>query len=237
MRAIVLAGGKGTRLLPYTTLLPKPLMPIGGKHSILEIIIIQLAKAGCSHITLAVNHLANLIMSYFGDGSRFNVKIDYSIEDKELGTIGPLALIKDLPENFLIMNGDILCDLNYKKFLKGHIIKKNKISVASFQRSVKIDFGVLEFDKERFLTHFSEKPLLHFHVSMGIYCLNKSVLDLIPRKSAYGFDNLMLDSLKKGYQVKIQPFTGYWLDIGRPEDYENANSNYDVISRRLGLNQ
>lgn len=237
MRAIVLAGGKGTRLLPYTTLLPKPLMPLGGKYSILEIIIIQLAKAGCSHITLAVNHLANLIMSYFGDGSRFNVKIDYSIEDKELGTIGPLTLIKDLPENFLIMNGDILCDLNYKHFFTSHINKKSKISVAGFQRSVKIDFGVLEFDPEKNLTHFKEKPALHFHVSMGIYCLNKSVLEFIPRNSSYGFDNLMLDSLKKGFQVKIQPFTGYWLDIGRPEDYENANLNFDVIAGRLGLNQ
>lgn len=176
-------------------------------------------------------------MTYFGDGSRFNVKIDYSIEDSELGTIGPLTLIKDLPENFLIMNGDILCDLNYNEFFKNHINDKNKISVAGFQRSVKIDFGVLEFDQEKKLTHFKEKPSLHFHVSMGIYCFNKSVLKFVPRNSAYGFDNLMLDSLKEGFEVKIRPFTGYWLDIGRPEDYENANSNYDVIAKRLGLNK
>ncbi|MFP3249021.1 MAG: nucleotidyltransferase family protein, partial [Paraburkholderia sp.] len=130
MRAIILAGGKGTRLRPYTTLIPKPLVPLGGKYSILEIIIMQLAKVGVTHITLAVNHLSHLIVSYFGDGSRFGLKIDYSLEEGELSTIGPLTLIDDLPENFLVMNGDILCNLDYRKFFEQHVNSGSQISVS-----------------------------------------------------------------------------------------------------------
>ena len=113
MRAIIMAGGQGTRLRPYTTLIPKPLVPLGGKYAILEVVLHQLKTAGFDHITIAVNHLAHLITAYFGDGSRLGLKIDYSFEDAPLSTIGPLTLIEDLPENFLVMNGDILCDLDY----------------------------------------------------------------------------------------------------------------------------
>lgn len=235
MRAIILAGGKGTRLRPYTTLVPKPLVPIGGKYSILEIIIMQLSKAGIDHVTLAVNHLSHLIMAYFGDGSRFGVKLDYSLEESELSTIGPLTLIDDLPENFLVMNGDILCDLDYRHFYDSHVNSSSQISVSAYHRQVKIDFGVLGYDEAGRLNNFEEKPAYDFDVSMGIYCINRSVIDELPRGMKYGFDNLMIDGLANGQNIDIRPFSGYWLDIGRPDDYEYADDNFAELSVKLGI--
>jgi len=235
MRAIILAGGKGTRLRPYTTLIPKPLVPLGGKYSILEVIIMQLAKNGFKHITLAVNHLSNLIMAYFGDGSRLGVKIDYSLEEGELSTIGPLTLINDLPDDFLVMNGDILCDLDYKSFFDAHKNGNNLISVSSYRREVKIDFGVLRYDENGYLEEFQEKPKYDFDVSMGIYCINRSVIEALPKAAKYGFDNLMIDGLAKKQKINIIPFPGYWLDIGRPDDYEYADENFTQLLSKLGL--
>lgn len=235
MRAIILAGGKGTRLRPYTTLIPKPLVPLGGKYSILEIIILQLRKSGFSHITLAVNHLSQLIMAYFGDGSRLGVRIDYSLEEGELSTIGPLTLIDDLPESFLVMNGDILCDLDYRTFFETHVAAGGQISVSAFRRHVKIDFGVLRYDASGRLESFQEKPEYDFDVSMGIYCINRAVIVGLPRGQKYGFDNLMIDSLAADRRVDIRPFAGYWLDIGRPDDYEYADANFDDLATRLGI--
>jgi len=235
MRAIILAGGKGTRLRPYTALIPKPLVPLGDKYSILEIIIIQLVNSGFTHITLAVNHLSQLIMAYFGDGSRLGVKLDYSLEEGELSTIGPLTLIEDLPENFLVMNGDILCDLNYQDFFNFHIKSGSQITVSAFRRQVKVDFGVLQYDMNGHLKQFQEKPEFDFDVSMGIYCINKTVVDALPRGKKYGFDNLMVDGLANKQNIIISPFSGYWLDIGRPDDYEYANENFTELSRKLGI--
>lgn len=235
MRAIILAGGKGTRLRPYTTLIPKPLVPLGGKYSILEIIIMQLARSGFTHITLAVNHLSQLIMAYFGDGSRLGVKLDYSLEEEELSTIGPLTLIDDLPENFLVMNGDILCDLNYKNFFKTHVHGGSRISVSAYRRQVKIDFGVLHYDDSGHLNQFQEKPDYDFDVSMGIYCINRSVIEALPRGTKYGFDNLMIDGLANKQSIDIRPFSGYWLDIGRPDDYQYADENFTELSAKLGI--
>jgi NDP-mannose synthase len=235
MRAIILAGGKGTRLRPYTTLIPKPLVPIGGKYSILEIVMMQLARAGFTHITLAVNHLSQLIMAYFGDGSRWGLRVDYSVEEAELSTIGPLTLIDDLPEDFLVMNGDILSDIDYRSFFKAHVDKGHHVSVSAFRRHVAIDFGVLQCDDAGRLTGFQEKPKLNFDVSMGIYCINRSVVASLPRGKRYGFDNLMLDRLAKSEPINIVPFGGYWLDIGRPEDYQYADENFPALAERLGL--
>lgn len=235
MRAIILAGGKGTRLRPYTTLIPKPLVPLGGKYSILEIILMQLKRDGFTHVTLAVNHLSHLIMAYFGDGSRLGLKLDYSLEEGELSTIGPLTLIDDLPENFLVMNGDILCDLDYRAFFQKHIDAESQISVSAYQRQVKIDFGVLRYNDEGRLTEFQEKPSYDFDVSMGIYCINRKVIDALPRGKAYGFDNLMVDGLKQERRIDIRPFSGYWLDIGRPDDYEYADENFTELSVKLGI--
>jgi NDP-mannose synthase len=236
VRAIILAGGKGTRLRPYTTLIPKPLVPIGGDCSILEIIIRQLANAGFTHITLAVNHFAKLIIAYFGDGSEWNVKLDFSLEDKPLSTIGPLTLVDDLPDNFLVMNGDILCNLDYRKFFDEHVKRENQVSVSVFKRVAKIDFGVLKFDDNNFLTEFREKPTYNFDVSMGIYCINRTVIEKLEKGVKYGFDNLMLDGIKNGDRIWINQFDGLWLDIGRPEDYQYADENYLEIKKTLGFN-
>lgn len=235
MRAVILAGGKGTRLRPYTTLIPKPLVPLGGRYSILEVVLLQLREAGFSHVTLAVNHLSHLIMSYFGDGQRLGLKIDYSLEDEPLSTIGPLTLIPDLPENFLVMNGDILCDLDYRKFFLDHCASGADVSVSVYKRDVKIDFGVLKYDANLRLQEFIEKPVYSFDVSMGIYCLKRSAVEALPKGKPYGFDNLMLDGIANKAPIRVAPFGGYWLDIGRPDDYEYADANFEDLARRLGI--
>ena len=235
MRAIILAGGKGTRLKPYTTLIPKPLVPVGGEYSVLEMVILQLSRAGFRHITLAVNHLSDLIMAYFGVGGKWGVQIDYSFEEKPLSTIGPLTLIPDLPENFLVMNADVLCDLDYKEFFENHTKMKSLMTVAVCSRESIIDFGVLKYDENFHLTEFCEKPTYRFDVSMGIYCLNRVLIDHLPKGEPYGFDKLMLDSLKNEEKIRIHAFDGMWLDIGRVEDYQYADENYLEIKRKLGL--
>jgi NDP-sugar pyrophosphorylase family protein len=235
MRAIILAGGKGIRLRPYTTLIPKPMVPLGGKVSILEVVLQQLAQSGFTHITLAVNHLSHLIMAYFGDGSRWGLKLDYSLEDEPLSTIGPLTLIDDLPENFLVMNGDILCNLNYKKFFEDHMHANADVSVSVYKRESKIDFGVLKYDENMILREFHEKPVYSFDVSMGVYCLSRRVVEKLPRGGTYGFDNLMHDGISSNANIKVNPFNGYWLDIGRPDDYEYADQNFDQLSVKLGI--
>jgi len=227
-RAIILAGGKGTRLKPYTISLPKPLVPVE-ETPILEIIIQQLTKQGFTHITLTVNHMADIIKAFFGDGSKWDVKIDYSIEEKPLSTMGPLKLIQDLPENFLIMNGDVLTDLAFCDFYDWHINNKNIFTISSFIRSHKNDYGVLEVDNLNNLIGFEEKPITSFNVSMGVYMANKRILDYIPQDEAYGFDNLMLKLISENENVYVKSYSGYWLDIGRPDDYAKASKDINKI--------
>lgn len=227
-RAVILAGGKGTRLRPYTVVLPKPLMPVGD-YPILEVIIRQLAHFGFNHITLTVNHQAELIQSFFGDGSKWKIKIDYSLEDKPLNTMGPLSLIHDLPENFLVMNGDILTDLDYGKFYQDHFAKKALFSISSARREQVNLYGVLEKDEKNHLSKFLEKPKQSFLVSMGVYMLSREVLNHIPRNEAYGFDQLMLRFLELKKDVCVEEFNGYWLDIGRPDDYMQAIEEFEKM--------
>jgi NDP-sugar pyrophosphorylase family protein len=234
MRAIILAGGKGTRLRPYTTVIPKPLVPIGNQMPILEIIIRQLAQCGFRHITITVNHLAELIMAFFNNGAKWGVNIDYSIEDRPLSTIAPLTLINPLPENFLVMNGDVLCDMDYRAFYNHHIKENNKVTVAVFRRNVKIDFGVIKYDDRNAINAFVEKPVYEFDVSMGIYCINRSVIEKVPVGKPYGFDNLMLDGIKNNEKYSVKQFDGLWLDIGRPEDYDYCNEYFETIKDKLG---
>jgi NDP-mannose synthase len=235
MRAVILAGGKGTRLKPYTITLPKPLVPVGGELPVLEIVIRQLARAGFDRITLAVNHMANLVMAFFGDGSRWGTRIDYSLEESALSTIGPLTLIPNLPENFLVMNGDILCDLDYADFYRYHITQQNDVTVAVYKRSAKIDFGVLKYDSDNIATDFVEKPVYSFDVSMGVYCLSRSMVNELEKGKSYGFDRLMIDGIRNGKKIGVKPFEGFWLDLGRPEDFEAANERYSELKARLGL--
>ncbi|MBI3133436.1 MAG: NTP transferase domain-containing protein [Bacteroidetes bacterium] len=227
-RAIILAGGMGTRLRPYTVVLPKPLMPVGD-YPILEVIIRQLAHFGFNHITLTVNHQADLIRSFFGDGSKWNIKIDYSLEDKPLSTMGPLTLIKDLPENFLVMNGDILTDLDFGQFYQQHVSEKALFTISSAIREQVNLYGVLEKDAQGNLTRFLEKPKHTFLVSMGVYMLSREVLQYIPQNVSYGFDQLMLQFLEKKKNVAVKPFSGYWLDIGRPDDYMQAIEEFEQM--------
>lgn len=232
MRAIILAGGKGSRLKPFTTFIPKPLVPIGGKTSIIEIIIKQLSKCGFKHVTITVNHLSNLIISYLGNGSKFGLKIDYSLEKKELGTIGPLTLIKDLPENFLVMNGDILTNINFQLFYKYHIKKKNEITVATYFRKNKIDYGVVN-SSDNIIKKFSEKPLLKLEVSAGIYCFNKKIIKNLKKNTYLGFDKFILDNLKKKKIINTFLHEGIWFDIGRAEDYDYVNENYSYYKKKF----
>lgn len=225
-RAILLAGGKGTRLRPYTVVLPKPLMPLGD-YPILEVIVRQLVASGFDHITMTVNHQADLIKTFFGDGSKWGVKIDYSLEDKPLSTMGPLSLIDDLPDNFLVMNGDILTDLDYGKFFDEHVESGAIFTVSSYVREHVNLYGVLEVDENKKLVDFHEKPTSRFEVSMGIYMLNKNVMEFIPHNESYGFDVLMLDLIKAGKNATVKQFTGYWLDIGRPDDYMQAIDEFE----------
>ncbi|HET6429118.1 MAG TPA: sugar phosphate nucleotidyltransferase [Phycisphaerae bacterium] len=229
MRAIILAGGKGTRLRPFTTTIPKPIVPVGGM-AIMEIVVRQLRYHGCDHITVAVNHMANLIMAFFGDGSRWGLKIDYSLEDKPLGTIGPLKLIEDLPENFLVMNGDVLTDLDFGDLYRGHVASKAMATVGTYERDVRIDFGVLRYQpSDRRIVAFVEKPTEHFSVSMGVYAFSRRILDIVPDDTPFGFDHLMLALIARKAQVHAYPFTGHWLDIGRPDDYDQANVDFERL--------
>jgi NDP-mannose synthase len=230
-RAIILAGGKGTRLRPYTVVFPKPLMPIGD-YPILEVVIRQLVRHGFNHITLAVNHQAELIRAFFGDGAKWQVQIDYSQENEPLGTIGPLRLIPDLPQHFLIMNGDVLTDLDYATFHDMHVAQDRLFSISSYQREHKIDYGVLHTNKAGTLTDFREKPSTSYEVSMGIYMANRDILKYVPN-TPYGFDNLMLDLLKDKREIRVEQYSGYWLDIGRPDDYMQAIDEFENVRNRF----
>lgn len=220
-RAVILAGGKGTRLRPYTVVLPKPLMPIG-EYPILEVIVRQLAGHGFTHISMAVNHQANIIKAFFEDGERWGVHIDYSLETRSLSTIAPLRLIDNLPDNFLLMNGDILTDMNLASFYDYHVSHRNIFTVAASRRTHVVDYGVLDINDAETLIGFSEKPRMEYLVSMGVYMVNKTLLPLIPTDQPYGFDNMMHDLLARREQVCVRPYDGYWLDIGRPDDYMQA---------------
>lgn len=231
-RAVILAGGLGTRLSPYTVVLPKPLMPIGD-YPILEVVVRQLAHHKFERITMAVNHQVDIIQAFFGNGSKWNIEIDYSIEDRPLNTMGPLKLINDLPEDFLVMNGDILTDLDYGKFFNGHVKNGSIFTIASSLRKEESEFGVLEVDKQGFLRGFEEKPVRRSQVSMGIYMLNKKVLQYVPENNAYGFDELMANLLGTKKKIKIENHKGYWLDIGRPDDYAQAIREFSMLKGKL----
>ncbi len=231
-RAVVLAGGTGTRLRPYTVVLPKPLMPIGD-YPILEVIIRQLVWQGFTHITLAVNHQANILKAFFGDGKKWGTRIDYSLETKPMSTIAPLSLIPDLPENFLLMNGDVLTDFDLTGFLERHVTAGRLFTIAAARRLQLIDYGVLQIDSLHNLTGFREKPRMEYLVSMGVYAVNRAVLDFVPPDTKYGFDDLMNDLLKKGQSVTVDPYEGYWLDIGRPDDYMRAIEEFEQRKHQL----
>jgi NDP-mannose synthase len=225
-RAVILAGGQGTRLRPYTVVFPKPLMPLG-EYPILEVIVRQLAIDGFDRITMAVNRQANLIKAFFGDGEQWNVRIDYSVESRPLSTIAPLCLIDDLPDTFLLMNGDVLTDLRFRGLYREHVGSGSHFTVAASRRTHTIDYGVLQTDAANALIGFEEKPSVRYLVSMGIYIVEKSVLSLVPPDQPYGFDHLMHALIARGDRVRVEPHEGFWLDLGRPDDYAQAVEEFE----------
>jgi NDP-sugar pyrophosphorylase family protein len=235
MKAVILAGGKGTRLAPYTTVFPKPLMPLVDTP-ILEVVIRQLKFYGITQITLAVGHLAELLMAYFGDGERFGVHIEYSRESSPLGTAGPLALIDGLDDTFLVMNGDVLTTMNYLDLVGFHNKKGAAATIAMHERSVKIDLGVIESDVDQRITGYIEKPTIHYRVSMGVYIFDPQVLALIEPGQKLDFPDLVLKLIQQGRVVMGYPFDGYWLDIGRTDDYAQASEEFARL-RHLFLPQ
>lgn len=236
MHAVILAGGRGVRLRPYTTAFPKPLVPIGDEYAIMEIVLRQLQAAGFDTVTIAIGHLGQLIRAYCGDGSQWGLEIRYWDEEIPLGTMGPIiANLHDVPDHFLVMNGDVLTDLDYAAVLQGHIASGAPITVSAYDRTVKIDFGVLEIGGETGdrIVEFREKPVEHFSVSMGIYAVSKSTLSGYTPGEALGFDELVLDLLKTDTPPRVHRFSGYWLDIGRPDDYDTANEEWEQLKPRL----
>lgn len=227
MRAVILAGGKGARLAPYTTVLPKPLMPIG-EMPILEIVIRQLERHGFNDLTLAVGYLAELLMAYCGDGSRFNVKLGYSREEQPLGTAGPIALVPDLHDTFLVMNGDLLTTIDYSAMLKYHRERNALATIACFQRDVKIDLGVIEVGEDNWVANYIEKPTYHYSVSMGIYLFEPEILKYVAPYQHLDLPELVMKLMKDGQRVNVFNFDGYWLDIGRHDDYERAIEEFSA---------
>ena len=223
MHAVIMAGGRGVRLRPYTTALPKPLVPIGDSHAILEIVLHQLSVYGFRSVTLAINHLGRLIRAFVGDGSRWGLQVDYAEETVPLSTVGPLFPLRNrLPQHFLVMNGDVLTDLDFGGLLRSHVLSGAPLTVATALRSAKIDFGVLEVDDAK-IVGFTEKPSLTYRVSMGVYAMSRATIEPYPSGLAFGFDQLVLDLLQQGRPPACHEFDGYWLDIGRPDDYDEAN--------------
>lgn len=232
MRAVILAGGRGTRLAPYTTVFPKPLMPVGDMP-ILEILVRQLRHAGVTRLTLAVGHLAALLQAYFGDGDRFGVPIDYSLEQEPLGTAAPLRLITGLDETFFVMNGDLLTDLDFGAFVYAHRRAGAAMSVGAYRRDVRIDLGVLDVGPDDVITKYTEKPTHSFLVSMGVYVMEPSVLRHIPDREPFDLPELVKAVLGAGDVARAHVHDGYWLDIGRPDDYERAQADVDGLRARL----
>jgi NDP-mannose synthase len=228
--AVILAGGKGVRLRPYTTCLPKPLVPLGDEVAILEVVLRQLQRDGIESVSIAIGHLGELIRAYVGNGRRWGLDVEYWQETSPLGTVGPLVQHRDrLPDDFLVMNGDVLTDLSYERLLHHHRLHGAEVTVATYNRVVEIDFGVIEVDdSDTRIVGFREKPSLDCTVSMGVYGLSRSVLERFEPGLPLGFDELLLDQLEQGRPPHPFLFDGFWLDIGRPEDYDRANAEFGV---------
>lgn len=232
MKAVILAGGKGRRLRPYTTVLPKPLMPLG-EVAIIEVVLRQLAAYGFDEAIMAVGYLAELLMAYCGDGSRFGLQLRYSREEKPLGTAGPLALIDGLDDTFLVINGDILTTLDLTALVRWHREQGAVATIATHQRQAQINYGIIESDGAQRVTAYIEKPSYRYQVSMGVYVLEPLVLRHIEPGVYLDLPDLMRRLMDAGQPVHAYPFDGYWLDIGRPDDYERAVEEFEGMREQL----
>ncbi len=232
LEAVVLAGGKGSRLGPLTAEIPKPLVTVGDRP-IVEILLSRMQKCGVERVHMAVNHLAHLIMAVLGDGGHLGLEVDYSREDTPLSTVGPIKLIEVLPEHFLVTNGDILTDLDFSELYHHHRNHHALVTVATHRRTNRVDYGVLDIAPDNTVTGFREKPEYPLTVSMGVYVFSRKVLEFVPDREPFGFDDLMLKLLDEGESINTFPYEGYWLDIGRPEDYEQAQRDIERVRTLL----
>lgn len=234
LRAVVMVGGRGVRLRPFTSTIPKPLVPVGGECPILEVLLRQLRHDGFDRVTLSIGHLGHLIRSYVGDGSRLGLEVDYwDDEGAPLGTMGPLvAHAEELPEHTLVLNGDLLCDLDFARLVQAHIDSGTDLTVAACRRTTRIDFGVLEVDGA-VLREFREKPSVEYRVNMGVYVVATAGLREFSPGRPLGADDLIRRHLDGGRPVNVYDFDGYWLDIGRPEDYDRANAEFQFLRPHL----
>jgi NDP-sugar pyrophosphorylase family protein len=234
-RAVILAGGLGTRLRPYTTVLPKPLMPVGDRP-ILDIVIRQLVRAGFERVTIATGYLAELIEAFFRDGSEYGVPIDYFREHEPLGTVGALALIEGLERDFLVMNGDVLTDIDYGALLDRHLASGDAATIATHEREIQISLGVMRFDRDddpTVVTDYVEKPKLSYAASMGVYCFAPRVVAHIEAGTRLDFPDLVLRLIAAGETVRAWRSNDYWLDIGRHDDYEQAQDEFNRLRHRF----
>ncbi|MBF9195359.1 sugar phosphate nucleotidyltransferase [Microvirga terrestris] len=223
MQAIIMAGGKGSRLHPYSALFPKPLMPLGDKP-ILEILLRQLRAANVTNIIIAVNHLRHLIEAFFGDGSRFGLSITYSVEDKPLGTAGPMGLVLDkLEDNFILTNGDLLTSLDIGRMVSDHLESGAAATIGTYRRELRSEFGLLEVDDSMRMVGYREKPTYQHLVSMGLYVLNRQAVQrwLVPGEYL-DMPVLMQSMTQADMLVRCHQQDCTWLDIGRPEDFALA---------------
>lgn len=223
MIAVIQAGGKGTRLQPYTFVVPKPLMPVGDSP-VLEILLRWLRRWGIKKTIITTGYLGHLIRSLCTNGKSFDLDISFNQEPEPLGTLGGLDLIRsELRETFLTVNGDLITDLNLRDFIACHRAHGGLITVGVTEKNVKLDLGVLDA-QEGIVSDFREKPSMRFKVSMGIYCMEPGILELIPKGIAFGFDDLMNEMLNQKIPIHIFEHHGLWWDIGREEDFRHAQS-------------
>jgi NDP-mannose synthase len=232
LKTVILAGGKGTRLAPYSVIFPKPLMPIG-EMPILELLLHQLRNSGITSVTIAVGHLSSLIMAYFGSGEKINLPIEYSHEEEPLGTAGPLGLIKGLDDSFFVMNGDLLTDIDFNQMLRVHREQRAAATIGLYARDVTIDLGIVETDETGRVVGYIEKPAFHYDVSMGIYVFEPVVVNHIPRDRHFDLPDLISALVSEGERVVGFKHEGYWLDIGRPDDYRRAQEDFPAMRERL----
>ncbi len=224
--AVILSGGLGTRLKPFTEVIPKPLLPIGEK-AVLEIQIERLKKYGFGHIILATNYKADYIEHFFGDGSRYEVKLEISKEAQPLGTAGPVRLLKDrLTGPFIVMNGDILSLVDFDKLYNFANSKESLLTVAIKKLVTPYAFGNIYFNGD-LVTKIEEKPNIISYVLSGIYVMKPEIMDLIPENEYFGMDMLIKKMLEFNLPIIKYELEEYWLDIGQIKDYEKASGIYN----------
>lgn len=225
MLAVILAGGLGTRLKPFTMTIPKPLLPLG-ETPVLEIVIRQLAAAGFERVVLTLGYMAPLFGAFFGDGSQWGIALEYRREEQPLGTAGSLRLVGDLPPDFLVMNGDLLTDLAFDRVVAAHREVGASGTIAMTRREVKIDYGVIESEPDGRFAAYREKPTIHYEVSMGINVLSREALDFVPPTGRFDMPDLMLAMHGAGRRVQCYRTDCYWQDIGRFDDYQRASEDF-----------